>query len=431
MTYAAKSKALENPVIVVGGGLMGVSTLHALTESGIEAVLLEARSGVAEETSFANGGMQTPSMPDPWNGPGVGKHLLQSLFDPKSPMKLRWKAIPGLTPWGLKFLRNSSPTRHQATTMANYTLAAYSTELTEQARVDYDLKYAAANKGTLKIFESDEAMASPLRLARMLEGKGLEFKKLTTEETLDVEPQLYAIRDRLTGALQFPNDKTGDAHQFSKTLAVSAQEKGGKIKTETTVTKILVENGKVSGVEVLTGEVIRGKAVIVATGVLPSRLLAPLGLKIDIAPAKGYSFTVDATVLGNDCPHVPVIDDAMHAAVVPLGKRLRFVGTAEFAGRNTTIDKVRVENLQALFMRVYPHLAEKIDLSTGTAWTGLRPMSADGRPTIGPTPVAGLWMNIGHGHLGWTNAMGAAKLLVDQFKDETPDIDPAPFLYDR
>lgn len=431
MMITAKDSEADKPVIVVGGGLMGVSTFHALIENNIDALLIEARSGVAEETSFANGGMQTPSMPDPWNGPGVGRHLIESLFDPKSPMKLRWKAIPGLTPWGLKFLRNSSPGRHRDTTVANYVLAAYSTELTEKARKTFGLEYVAANKGTLKIFESDDSMSGPLRLAQMLEKQGLEFKQLNTEETLEVEPQLHAIRDRLTGALQFPNDKTGDAHLFTKALAASGLQKGGRIRTETKVVRILMKNGKASGVELASGELIEGAAVIIATGVQAKGLMAPLGLKTAIAPAKGYSFTVDASGLGNDCPHVAVIDDAMHAAVVPLGKRLRFVGTAEFAGFNKVIDPVRIENLQSLFTRVYPHLAEKVDMTKGLAWTGLRPMSADGRPTIGQTSVSGLWINIGHGHLGWTNAMGAAKILVDQYLRKATDIDASPFRFGR
>ena len=419
-----------SPVIVIGGGLIGVATLYELAVRGLPCLLLETREDVAEETSFANGGMQTPSMPDPWNSPGVGHHLLESLFDPRSSMKLRWTAIPGLTVWGLEFLRNSVPSRHEATTVANYHLASYSTTLTDEWRADAGLSYDYNDAGTLKVFETQQSMDAASMLAERLSRHGLQYEILDTAGVISTEPQLSTIRERITGGLKFHQDRTGDARQFTQSLATKATELGGVIRTRTHVLRILSDGGRASAVETNTG-IIPARAVVLATGISAPVLARSHAIRLPIAPAKGYSYTVDACSLDDDMIRIPVIDDVMHAAVVPIGSRLRFVGTAEFAGKNKQIDPVRVDNLKSLFHRLFPHLVDRIDLSAGTAWAGLRPMSADGRPIIGASPLPGLWLNCGHGHLGWTKAAGSAKLLVDLMQNKVTDIDPAPYAYLR
>jgi len=166
---------------------------------------------------------------------------------------------------------------------------------------------------------------------------------------------------------------------------------------------------------------------VLATGIDVPGLTRPLGLSLPIKPVKGYSLTVDATPLEGEGPGLPVVDDHMHAAVSPLGDRLRFVGTAEFTGRDKRIRQVRIENLFALFERLFPHLVGRVDRSTALSWTGLRPMSADGAAFVGPSGVDGLWINGGHGHMGWTMTAGSARLLVDLMHGKDPAIDPRPF----
>ena len=418
------------PIIVIGGGLIGVTTLYELASRGLPCLLLEMLDGVAEETSFANGGMQTPSMPDPWNSPGVGHHLLESLFDPRSSMKLRWSAIPGLTLWGLQFLRNSVPSRHEATTIANYHLAAYSTKLTDEWRTRAGLCYDNNSAGTLKVFETQASMDAASMLAERLSHHGLRYEALDTADVIAAEPQLAEIRERITGGLKFPDDRTGDARQFTQSLAAKATAMGGVVRIGTHVRRVLSEGGQASAVETNAG-IIPARAVVLATGTAAPVLARSHSIRLPVAPAKGYSYTVDARSLGSDMINIPVIDDVMHAAVVPIGSRLRFVGTAEFAGQNKQIDPVRVCNLKSLFHRLFPHLVDKIDLEGGSAWAGLRPMSADGRPIIGASPLSGLWLNCGHGHLGWTKAAGSAKLLVDLMQQAPTDIDPLPYAYGR
>lgn len=426
----ARTSNDQKPIIIIGGGLIGTATLYELSRRGLPCLLLEARDGLAEEASFANGGMQTPSMPDPWNSPGVGKHLIESLFDPRSSMKLRWTAIPGLTVWGLRFLRNSVPARHAATTTANFTLAAYSTALTDTWRGAADLAYDYSAAGTLKVFETQAAMDAAKSLAESLSPYGLKYEAVDAAGVVAAEPQLEAIRNRLIGGLKFPDDRTGDARQFALSLADKAQALGGTIRTGVPVRRIITEGGRAIAVETASG-ILPARAIVLAAGTTAPALARPHGVQLPVAPAKGYSYTVDANSLGNRMIRMPVIDDVMHAAVVPMGNRLRFVGTAEFAGMNKQIDPARVDNLKSLFHRLFPHLSNQIDLSAGTAWAGLRPMSADGRPIIGASPRPGLWLNCGHGHLGWTKAAGSANLLADLIEGKPADIDPAPYSYGR
>ena len=415
--------------MVVGGGLLGVATAFELARRNVPSVLLEARDELAAGSSFANGAMLTPSMPDPWNGPGVGRHLAASLFDPRSPMKLHVGAIPGLARWGIGFLRNSRAARHSAATLANYRLAAHSLAHTRALRDELQLDYDAATRGTMKVFADSVSMAGPLALARQLQPLGLQVNVLDRDGALAMEPQLAAAGHHIGGALHYPQDEVGDARRFTLQLADHARRLGVAVRCGVRVTGLAVEGGRVVGVHTSAGD--HTGAVIIAGGVDSPRLVRQIGVRLPIAPAKGYSLTIDATALGDRAPRLPVIDDAMHAAVVPLGKRLRLVGTAEFAGHDTRIDQVRIDNLRHLFRRLYPQLAAELPAAGGQAWAGLRPMSSDGVPFIGPSATAGLWLNCGHGHLGWTMAAGSAQLLAAQFTGQPGELDPAPYRHPR
>lgn len=411
--------------IIIGGGLQGLCTAKVLSDQADTVEVLEAREGVGLETSFANGGLLTASIPAPWNSPGVYKHLMASLFDPLSPMKLHAKAIPSLASWGLKFLRNSTLSRYQNATAANYLLASYSIDKTTELSQKLALKFDASSSGTLAIYRDKESLQEVLGLLEILSELGLVFSLLDAREAIAVEPQLTDIETEIQGALHFPDDTMGDAHLFCKALEHDLKTSGVDIRTNTTVDELLIKNNKLLGVRV-DGEVLLADRVIVATGTQTPLLLKGTGLALPIQPVKGYSvtFELDADL---ERPNIPVIDDSLHAALTPLGNRLRAVGTAEFCGYNTDIEEVRSQNLVNLLNSVYPALAREIDKSKGVAWTGLRPMSCDGKPFIGPSRIKGLYFNAGHGQLGWTMAMGSAHLLADLMAQRTPAIDSKPF----
>lgn len=411
--------------IIVGGGLAGVTTLYMLAARGENALLLEATGDVAMGASHANGGMITPSMADPWNAPGVQRHLVSSLFSPGSALKLRVEQIPRLARWGLAFLHAATTARHVASTRANFLLAARSAQATWALAAELGIAFAANELGTLKVFETAAAMAGPLTMARHLAPLGLNFNAVDARGAVMLEPCLAPVADRIHGALFYPDDRVGDARLFTQRLAAIARQNGATLQTNASVERITRHRGGGFTVATAKGALQAGR-VVVAAGTATPRLLRQFGVWLPIAPAKGYSLTFDLPRTAAQ-PRIAVVDDAMHAAVVPIGERLRVVGTAEFAGFDRAINPGRVANLAALLAKLYPTIATDLDLDQGLAWAGLRPMSADGRPFIGESRVPGLWVNSGHGHLGWTKAVGSAQLLIQLMLGDRPGFDPAPF----
>jgi D-amino-acid dehydrogenase len=419
----------QKPKLIIGGGLIGIAIWFELSRRGVPALLLEAEEDLALETSFANGGMMPPSQSEPWNGPGVLGHLLVSLFDPMAAMKLRLHAIPQLAGWGLSFLRNSTPKRYQKAAMANFELARFSAQCTAEVTSDHGLQYDQAQRGCLKLLRTGQAMETSLAITRKFAECGLEYQTLAPDQVLEKVPQLSAARGKIAGGLFYSGDGVADARLFSLQLAKAAQKLGGELHTGVRVHSWILEKGSIVGVKTNKGD-FKGEGILAAgTG---SRGLAKLvGVHLPVQPAKGYSLTVDAKGLGNDMPNIPVLDEAMHTAVVPIGERLRLVGTAEFDGYQKTIHEQRIENLRQVFVRLYPNLVPKLDWEAALPWAGLRPMSSDGVPIIGPSPVSGLWLNCGHGHLGWTMAMGSARLLVSQMLGETVPLEVKNYQFGR
>ena len=411
--------------IIIGGGIVGLASAFELSQRGRRVVLLEAGAELAAETSFGPGGIFTPSMPEPWNGPGVAAHLWEGLTNPASAMRLRWSALPTLVGWGLRFLYHSAPRRHRVSTLANFLLCNFSTRVMREWRDSQGLQFDSVDAGSLKLFRDSASMAVPIATARWLAEHGLRFEVLDAAQTVAREPLLESIRNDIAGAIYYPDDSRGDCRAFALGLARLASQRGVDIRTNAKATRLMVEGNKVVGVEA-DGAHIAARNVVLSVATAGPRLLAPLGLTLPVRPAKGYSVTI--SIPGdNRIPAIPVIDDALHAAVVPLGNRIRLAGTAEFAGEDRSIDPARTANLKALMAGVYPDLAADLDKATTTEWTGLRPMSADGRPFIGETRIPGLWLNTGHGHLGLTMAAGSAVLLADLMQRGIPAIDPTPY----
>lgn len=412
-------------VVIVGGGLLGLSSAQVLQERGADVELLEAREGVGLEASYANGGFLTVSTPKPFNAPGVHKHLLASVLDPHSSMKLRPRVVPSLFFWGLKFLRNSTASRSDAVTDVSYRLAIYSVQKTEALRERLGLNYDAGGGGAIKVFRQRSAMASSRALAQRLAAYGMRYEETDAEGAVSREPQLAAIRDKIAGALYFPDDNRGDAHLFCRELARVVQATGGSVRTGVNVHRLIVEKGRVKGVETDQG-LVHADHVVVAAGCHSPLLLKSVGLSLPIKPCKGYSLTLSTEGI-DDLPKIPVIDDSLHAGVVPLGHRLRIAGTAEFTGFDTSIPRYRIDNIFALLKAVYPRIAARIDRRNEQPYACLRPLSCDGKPFIGPTRIDGLYLNTGHGPMGWTWAMGSACLLADLMTGRTTEIDGYPF----
>lgn len=415
----------SDQILIVGGGLIGLATAHALLERGESVHVLEALPQLGQGTSFANGGLITPSMAEPWNAPGASRHFAASLMDPAAPMKLRPLALPGLLRWGLRFLRHSTPKRYRRATEASFRLAMLSVRETRSWRERLNLAYDGRASGSLSLFRSGSSMQEQLEMSQHLQPLGLRFAKLDAGGTITIEPMLADIADEIVGALHFPDDEVGDSHALCRALGESIVARGGTIDPQRRVSRIFVRARRVQGIEA-DGARVPVERVIVAAGVGSVRLLQSAGVRISVAPAKGYSLTVDFSgraVL----PSLPVSDRIRHVVLTPLGRRLRIAGTAEFTGEDLRMRPERIAPLAEALRELYPRLAREVDPHTGIPWTGLRPVSADGLPFIGPTRVAGLYVNAGHGALGLTLAAGSATLLADLLHGAPPAVDPAPY----
>lgn len=411
--------------IVVGGGLMGLTTAQVLASRGVEVTLLEAREDVALDASFANGGMLTPSLPAPWNSPGVWRYLAASLFDPRSSMKLRLSALPSLAGWGWKFLKHSGRPHFEQACAENFALAQYSLQQTQGLTEQFALDYCRGTNGTLSVFRSRADFEEQESVCRGLAAHGMHYVVQSVDDVIARVPALAGMRNDMYNAIWYPDDESGDAQLFCKALVPHIEAAGAHIECGVAVTRIVREGRRVVGVETDDGTR-SADNVVIACGTRSAALLAGVNLPLGVKPVKGYSVTVDLTGI-EGMPGLTVLDDSMHAGMTPLGNRLRLVGTAEFSGFDLSINRVRTNNLYSMFESMLPEIASQVDPATAVPWAGLRPMSYDGKPFIGETDLPGLFVNAGHGHLGWTMAMGSAQLLADALLDERSPIDRRPF----
>ena len=407
-------------VLIVGSGLIGLATAYFLRRRGHEVTILDREEGPGLETSFANGALLTPSMSDPWNAPGCWRVLFGSLVRSDAPLQLRPGALPSMAGWGIGFLRNSRPDRYEHNTLANLRLALHSLRVLKALREDTGIEYGRAANGSLKVFRDEAALDAAQARAERLRGAGLTFQRLSAVEAVTAEPALTPIVSRIAGALCFDLDETGDAYRFCVGLADHLRSQGVDFRFKADVTAIEVRSGKVSAV-VASGECLVADRYVVAAGSYTAPLLHGIGVSVPVRPAKGYSITFAVP----PPLKIPVIDDRLHAAVVPLEGALRVAGTAEFAGYDLTLPAARIRNLVSLVQEVLPE--ERLDPAAAKPWCGLRPMSMDGVPIIGPTQLPNLLVNTGHGHLGWTMAAGSGDLMAQLISAETGSIDPAPY----
>lgn len=407
-------------ILVVGSGLIGLTTAYFLRRRGHDVTVIDRQPGAGRETSFANGSLLTPSMALPWNSPGCWRMLLGSLARSDAPLQLRLRAIPSLMGWGMRFLYDSRATPFRRNTLRNLRLALYSIDVMRSLRETTGIEYGREAAGTLRVFRKRAAMDRAIAASDHLISSGLSFRPLPTKDVIALEPALGPIAQRIAGAIYYPADESGNAYRFCVALAEHAKRLGVEFRFGTTVTSIAVRSGRVSAV-MAAKESFVADGYVVAAGSYGMPLLGRAGIDLPVRPAKGYSITFDRA----SSLRIPIADDDLHAVVVPLEGKIRVAGTAEFNGYDLSLPEVRIRNLHKLVRQVLPE--ENLDPATAKAWCGLRPMSADGVPIIGRTPLPNLFVNTGHGHLGWTMAAGSGELLAAMMSGEPPALAPSSY----
>jgi D-amino-acid dehydrogenase len=416
-------------VVVVGAGVLGVSTAYFLGKAGHEVVVLEQNEGSALDTSFANGGMLTPSQAAPWNTPGIALKVLKWLGHKNIPFRIQPLALLSRPAWALRFLRSASEQAFIENLGKNSRLAHYTLDLLRQLRDQLDIKYDSGRQGTIKVFRDHNAFVDAIDLHKKIAGNLLNYRILERGSLESLEPALVPVLDRIAGAIHYPDDESGDAHKFCQELERHARQNSVSFRFNTKVNGFHRDKDRILGVSTSAGEV-EGDNFIIAAGSYSPQLAAPLGVSLPINPVKGYSLTLPGPKNAL-LPSIPIIDESRHLAVTPLGSRIRISGSAEIAGFDRSIKQQRLTMMLDFFRELFPLIADSADRSEMTAWTGLRPYSADGVPILGRCEISNLFLNTGHGHLGWSMSLGSACLLSDMIDGRKTELDSGPYSIQR
>ena len=393
--------------IVIGAGVVGATTAYFLAREGYSVTVLDGRPAPGLDTSFANGGLLAANSALPWSSPGTPLQMLKWLGREDAPLLLRPSAIPALGSWGVKFLANCRQGKYRETANTLTRFGQHSLSLMDELLQRQPLDFDLGRGGFLEIFKGPGANASAEAFAQLLEGMGARIRRLDRRGCVALEPSLAPIEGSIEIGLWLENDCWGDAHKFTREIAAAAQQLGAHFEYGAEVSSIEASGGRVCAVHY--GAVrLPAERVVVCGGAASPRLLAPLGVRIPVAPVKGYSLTMSREEAGV-APARPIVDDHEHICVTPLGDRLRVAGTVEFAGNDRTLRPSRVENLKNALRNLYPQIRMPLEIN---AWCGMRPMTVDGMPYIDAAGLQNLFVNTGHGALGWTLACASAQRVV-------------------
>jgi D-amino-acid dehydrogenase len=406
-------------VAIIGAGLAGLTTAYWLRRHGVSVTVVDKRDGPGEGTSFANGGMLTPSQANPWNSPDTCANVLGWIGRTDSPLAIRPSALPGLASWGTRFLFESLPHRYRRNTASNLALGSYSLNMHKALVAETGLQFDRASVGTLQIFRSQASLDGGIRVAEFLCERGIEVRPLDAAATVELAPALRESRLQLAGGIHFPQDESGNALLFCCALAGHLQAHGVRFVYGADVTAIAVERGAVRAF-VSPRDRIEADAFVVAAGPGAKSLLKRCGIQVPIYPVKGYSLTCDIAGLSS-VPAIPIVDMGRKIALTPLGDRLRIAGTAEFSGCDTNLDERRLGSILRNACEIMPALRE-IPAAGFSRWAGLRPVTPTGFPILGRTRLGNLFTNAGHGPLGWTFAAGTGKIVADIIATGTHDL---------
>jgi D-amino-acid dehydrogenase len=405
--------------LVLGAGLAGVAVAHYLHKAGEEVTVVERRPAAALETSFANGGLTTPSHSMPWAGPKTLRMLPKALGRDDGPVKLA-KLDPKVLGWGLRFLASCTSKKAAENGRRMIRLASYSLNLLEElVREEPGLRFDRGERGVMHLFRDESALDGGNKLLKLLNELNVPARAIARDEIPQIEPALEPVAGAFRGGLYAPADRSGDACKFTQGLAELLEERGVRFRYNTAVERLEVAGERVSAVVLAGGERLRADRVVVALGSYAPGLLRPLGIRLPIYPVKGHAVTyrIDGA---NRAPSMGLMDEARKMSLARFGDRLRVVGMADIAGFDVTPNPGRIATLKREAVELFREVAETGEPET---WAGLRPMTPDGPPILGRTKLENLFLNTGHGSLGWTMACGSGRIVADLALGRQPEHD--------
>lgn len=403
-------------VVILGSGVVGVASAWYLAQAGHEVTVIDRQPGVAMETSAGNAGQISPGYAAPWAAPGVPLKAIKWMFQRHAPLAIRPDGSCFQLEWMWQMLRNCDMHHYQENKSRMVRIAEYSRDCLKALRQQTGIAYEGRQGGTLQLFRTSQQFESATKDIAVLKEAGVPYELLEAAQLADAEPALATTQHKLTGGLRLPNDETGDCQLFTQRLAEMAASAGVTFRFNTPVDALLQEGNQITGVK-CGAETVTADAYVVAFGSYSTALLNDI-VKVPVYPLKGYSLTIP---IKNEqaSPVSTVLDETYKVAITRFDDRIRVGGMAEIVGYNTKLLPARRETLEMVVGDLYP---EGGHIEQATFWTGLRPMTPDGTPIVGRTPLKNLFLNTGHGTLGWTMACGSGQLLSDIISGRTPAI---------
>jgi len=404
-------------VLVLGSGVIGTTSAYYLARAGFEVTVVDRQPAAAMETSFANAGQVSPGYASPWAAPGVPFKALKWLMQRHAPLAIKATADIDQYLWMAQMLRNCTQNRYAVNKERMVRLSEYSRDCLDELRAETGISYEGRSLGTTQLFRTQEQLDNAAKDIAVLEQAGVPYEVLDREGIARVEPALASVSNILSGALRLPNDQTGDCQLFTTRLAEMCVKLGVEFRFGQSIDSIEFAGDSIHGVRI-NGKLETADRYVLALGSYSPQLLKPLGIKAPVYPLKGYSLTVPITDPAM-APTSTILDETYKVAITRFDNRIRVGGMAEIAGFDLSLNPRRRETLEMIVNDLYPHGG---DLQQASFWTGLRPTTPDGTPIVGATPYRNLFLNTGHGTLGWTMACGSGRLLADLIARKTPQI---------
>ncbi|NEX60966.1 D-amino acid dehydrogenase [Noviherbaspirillum galbum] len=414
-------------VIVLGAGIIGTSSAWFLRKAGHDVTVIERQPGPAQETSFANGGQISVSHAEPWANPSAPLKVLKWLGQEDAPLLYRFRPEMLQWRWALRFLRECTPGRTAYNIRQIVAICEYSRQTLQAVRAETGIRYDALTRGILHFYTDEKEFQASLPAAKLMRDLGCPRQSIGPDEVVRIEPALAGMRGRIAGGDYTETDESGDVYQFTTGLASASAAAGVEFRFQTSVTRLLTEgsgaSARVTGVEVIDGEgrhqVLRADAFVVALGSFSTPLLKPLGIDLMVYPGKGYSATY-AVRDADLAPTVSLTDDGYKLVFSRLGDRLRVAGTCELNGYTRELNGTRCDAITRRTSELFP---EACDYDHPVYWTGLRPLTPSNVPYIGKSRIANLFLNTGHGTLGWTMGCGSGRAIAEIVSGRRPEVD--------
>ncbi|MBU2011826.1 MAG: D-amino acid dehydrogenase [Gammaproteobacteria bacterium] len=404
-------------VLVLGSGVVGTASAYYLARAGFEVVVVDRQPAVAMETSFANAGQVSPGYASPWAAPGVPLKAMKWLLQRHAPLAIKLTGDVDQYLWMAQMLRNCTAARYAVNKERMVRLSEYSRDCLDELRAETGITYEGRQLGTTQLFRTQAQLDAAAKDIAVLQRSGVPYELLDRAGIARVEPALAKVSHKLSGALRLPNDQTGDCQMFTSRLAEMAVALGVEFRFEQNIQRLDYAGDRLAGVWI-DGKLETADRYVLALGSYSPQMLKPLGIRAPVYPLKGYSLTVPISDPAM-APQSTVLDETYKVAITRFDQRIRVGGMAEIAGHDLSLNPRRRETLEMVVGDLYPQSG---DPSDAVFWTGLRPATPDGTPIIGATPYRNLFLNTGHGTLGWTMACGSGRVLADLLASKRPQI---------